>query len=96
MSCGYNTIVVGEYGSGRNVYLGYLYMASDRLLPTPSLRSGDWDRLLEQAVAWSADALDSDGDGVSQQRATTAPRNSPTLCQDRRRWGWRGGCLRSV
>ncbi|MFT5586794.1 MAG: hypothetical protein ACI9VR_004396, partial [Cognaticolwellia sp.] len=60
----YNTIVAGEYGSGRNVYLGYLYMASDSYSNT-DLRSGDWDRLLEQAVAWSADALDTDGDGVS-------------------------------
>ena len=62
-SCGDNTVVVGEYGSGRHVYLGYLYMAASGYANT-SLRAGDWDRLLEQAVAWSVDALDSDGDGV--------------------------------
>ena len=62
-SCGDNTVVVGEYGSGRHVYLGYLYMAASGYSNT-SLRAGDWDRLLEQAVAWSVDALDSDGDGV--------------------------------
>ncbi len=62
---GTNAIVVGEYGGGRIVFLGQLYMAASGYNNT-SLRSGDADRLLEQAVAWIADAIfiDTDGDGI--------------------------------
>ncbi|MCB9745509.1 MAG: putative metal-binding motif-containing protein [Alphaproteobacteria bacterium] len=62
-NAGANSIVVGEYGSGRIVYLGQLFMARTTYSNT-GLRTGDADQLLEQAVAWVADGLDSDGDGV--------------------------------
>jgi hypothetical protein len=39
-------------GAGRSVYLGPIYMADPSTYSTGSLRSGDSDRLLEQAVAW--------------------------------------------
>jgi len=45
-------VVVGEYGDGRIVYLGPLYMASDSY-GTGDLRNGNADRLMEQAVAWA-------------------------------------------
>ncbi len=62
-SCGTNSVVVGEYGAGRTVYLGHVYMAQTSY-NNSSLRSGDWDRLLEQAVAWAAFGADTDGDGI--------------------------------
>jgi uncharacterized membrane protein len=68
-----NTIVVGELGSGRLVYLGPVYLGSVNY-NNGDLRSGSPDRLLEQAVAWAADAIeppDDDGDGVP---------NSEDLC----------------
>ena len=58
-----NAIVVGEAGLGRAVYLGPLYLASTGY-NTGDLRSGDGDRLLEQAVAW-ASMWDLDDDGVA-------------------------------
>ncbi|WP_168210512.1 Ig-like domain-containing protein [Persicimonas caeni] len=61
---GNRVIVVGEEGSGRTVYLGLLYMARTSY-NNSDLRSGDLDRLLEQAVAWVADAVDTDGDGIN-------------------------------
>jgi hypothetical protein len=39
-------------GSGRSVYLGPIYMADPSTYGTGPLRSGDSDKLLEQAVAW--------------------------------------------
>jgi hypothetical protein len=41
---------------GRTVYLGPIYLASTSGYSTTTLRSGDSDRLLEQAVGWAADA----------------------------------------
>ncbi|MCB9745508.1 MAG: putative metal-binding motif-containing protein [Alphaproteobacteria bacterium] len=61
---GTDAVVVGERGSGRVVYLGFTYMAIARQSPG-LLSRGDYDRLLEQAVAWAAEPLDSDGDGVT-------------------------------
>jgi len=39
-------------GSGHSVYLGPIYMADPNQYNTAPLRSGDSDKLLEQAVAW--------------------------------------------
>ncbi|HCH64433.1 MAG: hypothetical protein CL927_06965 [Deltaproteobacteria bacterium] len=60
-----NAVVVGEYGSGRIVYLGQLFMANGSYYSNTGLRSGTADRLIEQAAAWIADGVDSDGDGIS-------------------------------
>jgi hypothetical protein len=81
-SGGTNAIVVGEYGSGRTVFLGQLFMAASSYSNT-GLRSGDSDRLLEQAVAWIADAIfvDSDGDGI-EDSADNCPNVSNTLQAD--------------
>jgi PEP-CTERM motif len=49
---GHASIVVGSPGSGRSVYLGPTYMGGAYY--SDSLQSGEADRLLEQAVAWSA------------------------------------------
>ncbi len=59
-------IVVDDYGSGRTVYLGFLYMAAAGY-STSDLRSGNADRLLEQAVNWAANGscADADGDGAT-------------------------------
>jgi subtilase family serine protease len=74
------TVVVREVGRQRNVWLGpsYGYHAGT------SLRFGDPDRLLEQAVAWSAGSLDrvdfysfqANGDDVLTI-ATTTPGDGP-------------------
>jgi len=42
-----------EFGAGRSVYLGPIYAGSNSF-STSDLRSGNADRLLEQAVAWAA------------------------------------------
>ncbi|MBI2875792.1 MAG: right-handed parallel beta-helix repeat-containing protein, partial [Candidatus Tectomicrobia bacterium] len=56
---GQPTVVVGNPGMGRSVYLGPIYAGSG-YYNTGQLRSGDPDRLLEQAVAWagSTDRVD--------------------------------------
>ncbi|MBD2072959.1 DUF4347 domain-containing protein [Phormidium sp. FACHB-592] len=46
-------VVVGNKGLGKSVYLGPDYSGSSNY-PNPGLRSGDADRLLEQAVNWVA------------------------------------------
>lgn len=60
---GQASVVVGEYNLGFQVWLGFLYMAPSNYNNT-ALRSGEWDRLLEQSVAWASLGIDSDGDGV--------------------------------
>ena len=59
-----DSIVVGEYGKGRIVYLGPLYMASDNY-GTVDLRTGNADKLMEQAVAWAAGISLPDADDVA-------------------------------
>ncbi|RME56307.1 MAG: hypothetical protein D6795_01710 [Deltaproteobacteria bacterium] len=55
-------VAVGEYGLGNIVYLGHVYMASSGY-DVGDLRSGEPDRLLEQAVAY-AGCTDGDDDGI--------------------------------
>ncbi|MDP2309499.1 MAG: MopE-related protein [Pseudomonadota bacterium] len=58
-------LVVDDYGSGRTVYIGLLYGAAAGYNVT-DLRSGNADRLLEQAVNWaSGGSIDADGDGYT-------------------------------
>jgi hypothetical protein len=59
-----NAVVVGELGAGRTVYLGPLYLGSASY-NVGGLRSGDADRLFEQAVFWTAPVQDADEDGVA-------------------------------
>lgn len=47
------SIVTGDVMLGRSVYLGAIYSARTDIYSDANLRSGDGDRLLEQAVAWS-------------------------------------------
>jgi uncharacterized protein (TIGR03382 family) len=55
-----NTVLVAFSSLGKTVYLGPTYMGAPYTNPA-TLRSGDPDRLLEQAVAWAAD---NDDDGL--------------------------------
>lgn len=76
------SVVVGDVGLGRSVYLGPIYAANSNIYSDANLRSGDGDRLLEQAVAWSVRpatsyvddswsmlALGSDPDGIGPATA---------------------------
>ncbi|MGP1385734.1 MAG: DUF4347 domain-containing protein, partial [Thainema sp.] len=47
------TVVIGEYGSGRSVYLSPSYSVGS----SASLRTGEADQLLEQAVAWASSQI---------------------------------------
>lgn len=49
-------VVINTYGSGRGVYLGPVFMASESGYSTqfPALRQGELDQLMEQAVVWAA------------------------------------------
>ncbi|MDP2307101.1 MAG: MopE-related protein [Pseudomonadota bacterium] len=61
-------LVVDDYGSGRTVYVGLLYGARASGYLTADLRSGNADRLLEQAVSWASGGGcedDVDGDGYT-------------------------------
>ncbi|MGE5893031.1 MAG: lacto-N-biose phosphorylase central domain-containing protein [bacterium] len=49
------SVVVGQIGSGRSVYLGPAYTGASWYSNT--IQAGDADRLLEQAVAWVAGPL---------------------------------------
>jgi MYXO-CTERM domain-containing protein len=49
-----NSVVVGTLGAGRLVYLGPLYLANVAAYSNVDLRSGNADRLFEQAVNWAA------------------------------------------
>jgi MYXO-CTERM domain-containing protein len=49
-----NSVVVGTLGGGRLVYLGPLYLGNVGQYNNGDLRSGNADRLLEQAVNWAA------------------------------------------
>ena len=51
---GYPTVVVGRPVNGRSVYLGPIYSGGINYFNNAELRSGQPDRLLEQAVAWAA------------------------------------------
>jgi MYXO-CTERM domain-containing protein len=77
-----NTIIVGELGAGRLVYLGPVYMANTSYNNT-DLRSGNPDRLLEQACNWAAGTstvVDSDNDGVPD---SIDPNDAnPNICGD--------------
>ncbi|MCB9760311.1 MAG: hypothetical protein H6739_10785 [Alphaproteobacteria bacterium] len=61
-----NSVVVGEYGSGHVAYLSPGYFGTTAAVNNAGIRSGDPDRLLEQAVAWAAcnTTNDTDGDGI--------------------------------
>jgi hypothetical protein len=54
---GSTAVAVKNVGTGFSVYLGPIYMGSNSGYSsmTPGLRSGDPDRLLEQAVVWAAE-----------------------------------------
>jgi VCBS repeat-containing protein len=47
-------IVVDEVGDGRTAYLGSRHMANPDFGDVESLRTGDADKIFEQAVAWAA------------------------------------------
>jgi hypothetical protein len=63
----FNAVVAAERGSGRTVYVGGVYQATSGY-NTQNLRTGNDDRLIENAVAWAAFAIggvDADNDGYS-------------------------------
>jgi hypothetical protein len=70
-----------EVGGGRTVYLGPIYAGYYFGWGTAALRSGDADRLLEQAVAWAASGRDSYTFAASANDAlvieTTTPGDLP-------------------
>ena len=49
-----NSVAVGTLGAGRLVYLGPLYLGNVGQYNNGDLRSGNADRLFEQAVNWAA------------------------------------------
>jgi hypothetical protein len=51
---GQAVILADDTLAGRRAYLGGLYMANEGAYGTQGLRSGNEDRLFEQAVAWAA------------------------------------------
>ena len=51
---GFVAAAAGELGAGRSAYLGPIYAGYADGWNTAALRSGDADRLLEQAVSWVA------------------------------------------
>jgi hypothetical protein len=50
------SVVVGNPGTGRAVYLGPIYSGVATFYNNAELRTGSADRLLEQAVAWAANS----------------------------------------
>jgi len=70
----FNAIVVGNLGDANLVYLGPIYIAQADY-DVGDLRSGSPDRLLEQAVAWAADAITQP---TPTAEPSTTPRPRPT------------------
>ena len=72
----FNAIVVGNLGDANLVYLGPIYLAQADY-DVGDLRSGSPDRLLEQAVAWAADAI-IEPTPTAEPSTTPRPRPRPT------------------
>ncbi len=78
-----NSIVVGEVGTGRLVYLGPVYLGNASVYSNGDLRTGSADRLLEQAVAWAA--LGTPPTPTPTATATRTATVSPTMEPTERR-----------